>query len=164
METRLSTMERLGHAGLADPMTSSAALVLGAAAIGSGVVAGVFGAFSGFVMPALDRLAGDGGAAAMRSINVTAVRPPLMIAMFGTAAVSVAAAVVAPGASTLLGAASYLAGVVGVTVAANVPLNDRLAAGQLDWSSYRRPWTRWNSVRTAAAVASAAAFTAAVAG
>ncbi len=63
-----------------------------AAAVGAGVVAGVWFAFSGFVMAAFDRLPAAQAEDAMRAINVTALRPPLMIAMFGTAALCIAAA------------------------------------------------------------------------
>ena len=51
-----------------------------------GVNGGVFFAFSSFVMPALQRLPDAQGIAAMQSINVTAVRPPFMAVLFGTAA------------------------------------------------------------------------------
>lgn len=46
----------------------------------------------------------------------------------------------------LAGAALALLPAV-VTMAFNVPLNNRLEAG-LDWGSYRGPWTAWNHVRT----------------
>jgi uncharacterized membrane protein len=49
------------------------------AALGCGVVAGVFFAFSAFVMRALARLPAQQGIAAMQSINVTAVTAPLML-------------------------------------------------------------------------------------
>jgi uncharacterized membrane protein len=46
------------------------------------------------------------------------------------------------------GSALYLAGAIGVTIAANVPMNDALAAVQPDgagaasrWGSYRHRWT-----------------------
>lgn len=61
--------------------------------VGCGVVSGVFFAFSGFVMPALGRLPTPQAVAAMQAINVTAVTPPLMTALFGTAVVCVAIAV-----------------------------------------------------------------------
>ena len=92
------------------------------AAVGCGLVGGVLFAFSGFVMPALARLAPAQGVAAMQSINRTAVRAPLMILMFGTAAVCVGLVVWAvrgwgdaPAAWTLAGAAVYLVGTVLVT-------------------------------------------------
>ena len=48
------------------------------AAIGSGIVAGVFFAFSSFVMAALGRISPTQAVAAMNSINVTAVNPGFM--------------------------------------------------------------------------------------
>lgn len=56
------------------------------AAIGSGVVAGIFFAFSTFVMPALARLPAEQGIAAMQAINVAAPNRWFMGMMFGTAA------------------------------------------------------------------------------
>lgn len=60
----------------------------------------------------------------------------------------------------------YLVGVIGLTIAYNVPLNDALAKldpGSVDaaarWTSYVERWTRANHVRTASSLAAAAAFT-----
>lgn len=133
------------------------ALVL-AAGVGSSLVGGVFFAFSAFVLPALGRLPADEGAAAMRSINVLAVRPPLMVALFGTAIACTATGVLALRRSdgwVAAGSATYLVGVVLVTVAANVPLNDHLADHQLDFADYAQTWGRWNHVRTAAGTTAA---------
>ena len=139
-------------------------LVVSAGIVGCGVVSGVFFAFSGFVMPALGRLPASQGIAAMQAINVTAVTPPLMIALFGTAAVCLAIIVEAaltwgtPGAALrILAALLYLLGVVGVTMVCNVPRNnalDGLAPLSTEaasyWSTYLREWTAWNSVRAMA--------------
>ena len=65
----------------------------------------------------------------------------------------------------LAGAAvTYTAGVLGVTVGRNVPLNDALDAFDLKAAtatarterrhSYESPWNRWHYVRTAASVVS----------
>ncbi|MGY1813498.1 anthrone oxygenase family protein [Blastococcus sp. SYSU D00820] len=158
-------------------MTGTAVVV--AAAVGSGLVAGVFLAFSGFVMRALGSLPPAAGAAAMRAVNVAAVRPPLMTALFGTALLHVVAAIGVlaggpldrSGVLVLAGAVAYLAGLVGVTAVANVPLNDRLAAtepGSADeaasWARYTRRWTRWNTVRTVAGTVAAAAMAVSLAG
>jgi uncharacterized membrane protein len=59
-----------------------------AAALSSGLVAGVFFAFSSFVMPALGRIHPDQGIVAMQSITVTAITPAFMLALFGTAVVA----------------------------------------------------------------------------
>jgi len=143
-----------------------------ATALGCGLVAGVFFAFSSFVMPALKRLEPAQGVAAMQSINVLAVTPAFMTALFGTAAacLGLAAWTVAssgvPTTLVLAGCALYLVGTVGVTIACNVPLNNSLAtlhpqsaeAAGL-WSRYLARWTAWNHLRTVAALAAAAALT-----
>ena len=144
-----------------------------ASALGCGLVAGVFFGFSSFVMKGLARLPPAHGIAAMQSINVTAVTPPFMAALFGTALACVALAVAAPvrwGESDaiylLVGSLLYLVGCIGVTIACNVPRNDALAAVDADsaagaalWARYVPVWTAWNSVRTVASLAAAAALT-----
>ncbi|GAB2477958.1 anthrone oxygenase family protein [Jatrophihabitans fulvus] len=140
------------------------------AALGAGLVGGVFFAFSGFVMPALRRLPSADGVRAMQSINRTAVQPPLMIALFGTAAVSVAAGVRAArhldeswARWTLAAAIAYVAAGVVVTIGANVPLNDGLAAldpaaAGSQWETFLSRWTAWNHVRTVGCAAACALF------
>ncbi len=54
-------------------------------ALGCGLSAGVFFAFSSFVMPALHRLTPAQGVAAMQQINETAVGPLFMMVLFGSA-------------------------------------------------------------------------------
>jgi uncharacterized membrane protein len=143
------------------------------AALGSGIVGGVFFTFSGFVMKALARLRPPQGIAAMQSINVVAVTPPLMTALFGTALACVAIAGDAllrwrePAAMLrLVGSGVYLVGAVLVTMVYNVPRNNALAAvdpdsddGARQWARYVPGWTFWNSVRAVAAIVAAAAFT-----
>ncbi len=142
-------------------------------AIGCGLVAGVFFAFSTFVMGALRRLPPAQGIAAMQSINVVVITPAFMFALFGTAVACVGLivwAVISPGewpvAEVVAGAALYLLGTIATTMAANVPMNDRLAdlkpgdAGAATyWDEYVTRWTAWNHVRTAAALAAAAVLT-----
>ena len=86
-------------------------------ALGCGLVAGVFFAFSTFVMGALRRLPPAQGIAAMQSINVTVITPAFMIALFGTAIACLGLigwAVISPDdwpvAEVLIGAALYLVG------------------------------------------------------
>ncbi|MGH2412706.1 MAG: DUF1772 domain-containing protein [Microcystaceae cyanobacterium] len=143
------------------------------AALGCGLVAGVFFAFSTFVMPALARLQPPQGIAAMQSMIITAINPLFMIALFGTAfaclflAVSVLFKWHQPSAFYLLaGSLLYLVGAIGVTIAFNVPLNDALAIvkpdsseGAILWARYLTDWTLWNHVRTLTAIAAAALFT-----
>ena len=143
------------------------------AALGCGLVAGVFFAFSTFVMSALARLQPAQGIAAMQSINITVINPLFMTALFGTAAACIFLTLAAllkrhqPGAVyLLLGSLLYLVGTVLVTILFNVPLNDALATAKpesLDsaslWSRYLSNWTIWNHVRTVAALAASALLT-----
>src|SRR5262249_23212912 len=62
-------------------------------ALGCGLVAGAFFAFSTFVMNALVRLPPAQGIAAMQSINVAVINPLCGMAFFGTAATCVLLAV-----------------------------------------------------------------------
>ncbi len=146
------------------------------AALGCGLMAGVFFAFSTFVMKALGRLPAPQGIAAMQSINVVVINPVFMAAFLGTAvlcAVLVIASLLTwdrPGAAWLLpGGVLDLAGTFGVTMLFNVPRNNALAAADPAtaeatdlWAAYLGGWTAWNHVRTAAALAAAAALTMAI--
>jgi uncharacterized membrane protein len=143
------------------------------AALGCGLNAGVFFAFSSFVMKALARLHPAQGIAAMQSINLVAVTPAFMTALFGTAVAAVAVALwalvdwdAAVGPWLLTGGAVYLIGSIGLTVAYHVPRNDALAAVTPDdteaagrWARYLTEWTRANHLRAAASLAAAAMFT-----
>ena len=136
------------------------------AALGCGLMAGVFFAFSTFVMRALARLQPAQGIEAMQSINRTVINPWFLGVFLGTAAVCILLAGSAlwkwqqPGAVYLLaGSLPYLIGTVLVTMVFNVPMNNALenvdpasndAASQ--WASYLARWTAWNHVRTAAAL------------
>ena len=116
-----------------------------AAVLGSGLVAGIFFAFSTFVMRALGQLPENQGIAAMKSINVTVLNPWFFLAFFGTGAVCLPVAFLALGSAAgahraylLAACALYLLGCLLVTVAFNVPLNNRLASAEPDSSAQRR--------------------------
>jgi uncharacterized membrane protein len=144
-----------------------------ASAVGCGLNAGVFFAFSSFVMPALARLPSHQGIAAMNSINLLAITPVFMSAVFGTAGACLLLGVWTlmtwprPGAPYLAaGAALYLVGTILVTIVFNVPRNNALAAvhpsstdGGAVWTAYVAGWTGWNHVRTTAALLAAALLT-----
>lgn len=146
-------------------------------AIGTGLIAGLFFAFSTFIMTAFGRIDQAHGVAAMNSINQTILRSLFMPVFFGTTLTSLALAVIAlfqwdePGSSAMLaGGAIYVLGMFGCTMAANVPLNNELAAissGGAEagpvWARYLKDWTFWNHVRTLASIAACALFIAAIA-
>jgi uncharacterized membrane protein len=146
-------------------------ILAGTTAIGAALTAGVFFGFSWLVMPALDKVAQAGAIAAMQEINRIAVRCALMPLMFGTALLCVAAAVACLRADRTIAAigiaaaAIYLIGVIGVTICANVPLNDQLArlsaaaAAPDAWQAYSAPWTQWNTVRAVAGAIASGCFT-----
>ncbi|MEG6510252.1 anthrone oxygenase family protein [Methyloligella sp. 2.7D] len=148
-------------------------LILTIAAIcGSALVAGIFFAFSTFVMAALSRLPAPQGIAAMQAINVTVLNPWFFGVFFGTAVLALVLLIYAlfnwsmAGAGFLLaGALLYLVGTILVTVVFNVPLNERLAArapesgdGAELWTHYLSRWTAWNHVRTLAPLLAAICF------
>ena len=156
---------------------SSALFVLALlAALGCGLIGGVFFAFSTFVMRALARLPASCGIAAMQSINVVVINPVFMAAFLGTVLISIATVPFAlsewrPASAYLVaGSALYVIGTFGVTMVCNVPRNNRLAALTANdpgsaphWSAYVQSWTAWNHVRTAAALLAAACFSIALA-
>jgi uncharacterized membrane protein len=130
----------------------------------------VFFAFSTFVMKALAQLPAAQRVAAMQRINVVVLNPPFLGVFMGATVLPAGCAVAAflpwstPRSSWLLCAGLlYLAGSFFVTVAFNVPRNERLARlgaespeGAAYWAVYLREWSRWNHLRTAALLASAA--------
>lgn len=143
-----------------------------AAVLGCGLIAGVFFAFSAFVMNALGRLPAAQGIAAMQSINVAVINPWFLGVFLGAAAVCAVLAVASltswRSASIwlLAGSLLYLGGALLVTLVCNVPRNDALAAvnpASADaatlWASYLATWTAWNHVRTVASLAAAAFLT-----
>ncbi len=147
------------------------------AAVGSGVVAGIWFAFSNFVMAALARLPAEPGSAAMRAINESVLNPGFFLLFFGTGAASLALAVWSvmgwerSGSGWVaLGSVLYLVGSIGVTGVRNVPLNDALAAAEPGsaaagerWTQFLESWTFWNHVRCAGTAAAAVAFSLALA-
>ncbi|NUV55568.1 DUF1772 domain-containing protein [Streptomyces coelicolor] len=146
--------------------------------LGTGLVAGVFCAFSTFVMRGLAALPAARGAAAMQAVNVAAVRPPFMAVFLGTTVLSAVLTVVTlvtwpdQGAvASVVGGVLFLCGSFGLTVAANIPRNERLARLDADgaeaaayWPEYVRGWTRWNHVRAVASAGSALAYLLALTG
>jgi uncharacterized membrane protein len=144
-----------------------------AAAVGAGINGGVFFAFSTFVMKALRDLPARDGLMAMQKINKAAPSPLFMIALFGTAGLSIVVGIDGlrhwhdpGGPARALAAGCFLLGIA-LTVAYHVPRNNALAA--LDpnaagsgaaWTRYASAWTGWNHVRTLASIASAVLFTA----
>ena len=142
------------------------------AALGSGLIAGVFFAFSAFVLTALSRLPDQGGIAAMQAITAAIKNPLFLIVFFGMAALASLLGIAAPlrwsepGALYLLiGSLLYLNFPFAVTLMKNLPLNNKLAAikpgsaeGTRVWSEFRAAWGLWNHVRWIGALGASASF------
>lgn len=146
-------------------------------ALGCGLVAGFFWAFSVCVMRALRNLPPAQGIAAMQSINVVVINPWFLAVFLGTVAASVVALIASstggwagPGSAwTTTGSVLYVIGAFGVTMLFNVPKNNALAklapdsgAAATFWVGYLSRWTWWNHVRAVAALAAAVCFTVAL--
>jgi uncharacterized membrane protein len=139
------------------------------AALGCGLMAGFFFAFSACVMRALGRLPAHEGIAAMQSINLAVLNRWFLGVFFGTAAAcAVVAAANIRDFYLVAGGVLYLIGTFLVTMVFNVPRNNALARvvprsaeGERLWAGYLVGWTAWNHVRTIAALAAAASLTAA---
>lgn len=148
------------------------AALLIVAAVGSGMMGGLFFIFSNTIMAAFDRLPGGTGVLAMQRINEVILNSLFFLVFFGTGALCVVLLIFyvthldQPAAVLVcLGALLYVVGSIGVTMVYNVPLNNKLAAVPATatdlvarWQAYRVPWTQWNHVRTIACVLPAAAF------
>jgi uncharacterized membrane protein len=135
-------------------------------ALGCGLIAGVFFAFSTFVMKALARLPAPQGIAAMQSINVAAINPWFMGAFLGTAVICALLAGTAlvhwqrPASPYLFaGSMLYLLGSVLITITCNVPRNNALANGPAVWTHFVAEWSAWNHVRTIASFLATGSFT-----
>jgi uncharacterized membrane protein len=139
-------------------------------ALGCALVAGIFLAFSSFVMAALGRLPAEQGIAAMQSINVTVLNPLFLGLFFGTGLLSVGLIAggifrwpASEGLCLIAAGLLYLVGSLLVTMIFNVPLNQAVAKvapaspeGAVFWRRYLIDWTLWNHVRTVCSALAAA--------
>ena len=145
------------------------ALPLIIASLGAGLMAGVYFAFSTFIMRSLNQLGAVQAANAMNAINEVILRSWFMTLFFGTTLLYAVLAGFAVFNADLAGrwwifAAGliYVVGMFMCTALFNVPLNNRLAAASDDsvktetWKHYFIYWTRWNHMRAVCSLVSAA--------
>lgn len=132
-----------------------------------GLVAGVFLAFSDFVMPSLLASKPAAGSEAMQVINRKVYASIFIVLLVGlipvTAVVGGLAYLFLEGAAALwlmVGGAIYFAGVFLASMVGNIPMNRRLEAmpqggaeAQAYWPSYVRGWQIWNHMRTVSSFA-----------
>lgn len=143
-----------------------------AAALITALIAGVFLAFSDFVMRSLRAATPTAGIQSMQIINREVYSSVFLFWLLAMAPVSLglagfAAAFMSGPAQPwfIAGGLTYFVGTFLVTILGNVPMNRRLdlmvpgaVATQDYWRTYATFWTLWNHVRTAAAAIASAAF------
>ena len=133
-----------------------------------GLMAGLFYAYSGSVMPGMRQASDRAAVEVMQRINV-AIQNPLFIVLFLGSLVLTGIAVVQNSGTSevfvpLLIALLLYAATLLVTFAINIPLNNRLNAAGLGekaegkggndgdpsavWAAFFPRWVRWNVVRT----------------
>lgn len=134
----------------------------------SGLIAGLFYAYSCSVNEGLSRLPDAEYLRAMQSINRVILNGLFMVSFLGTLAilpllawVKAAKPVEADFYLVLAAALLYLIAVFGVTLVKNVPLNEMLdkfnieASSASEWAALRQrfeaPWNNWHQVRSIAA-------------
>lgn len=135
------------------------------AAVGTGVMAGVFFAFSTSVMKALAKLPAPQAIGAMQAMNVAIVNPLFVLLLLGSTLSCLGLLVSAPFAGLphtglrVAGSLVFLIGAIGVTAVVNIGMNNALAvvdansaAGAHTWADYLSRWTLFNHVRTACSV------------
>ncbi|MEO3754500.1 anthrone oxygenase family protein [Streptomyces sp. B6B3] len=144
-------------------MTNLTALTATLTLLLTGLMAGVFFAFSVSVMLGLDAVDPGRAVAAMQSINDRIQNPVFLVAFVGvpvaagaTGGLLLALGHRGAGVAFLLAAGVYVFGAFLPTMVVNVPMNDTLnAAGTPDspehaarlWADFSPRWTAWNTAR-----------------
>ena len=153
MEVRFRAMDRLGRwrsdGGMNEILETFRAPVLLAATLAAGLQAGTYYAWASGVMPGLARTDDKTFVETMTNVNVAIVNPVFMLTFLGAPALAAAAVATTSGSARAWAIAGLVLaiGTVVVTGAANVPLNDALAAGG-SRADFETVWVRWNVVRT----------------
>jgi uncharacterized membrane protein len=138
------------------------------AALSVGVMAGIYFAFSVFVLQALDAAGRPVAMAAMQSINRVILKSPFLPLFFASSLACLSLVIsgvmlwgTAGTWQMVSGGALYLIGMLLVTIIGNVPLNNALEAtdasgpeGEAMWRRYRQRWLPWNHVRTVSCMVS----------
>ena len=153
------------------------ALLLGGATLATGLVAGVFYAYSVSVDPGLAAQSDASYVATMQEINERIQNPLFFASFFGAVLLPLAALVVhlprlRSGRFLLISLAClfYIGGGFLLTAFVNVPMNDQLATVDPEAparilsrarEAYEGPWDFWNGVRTIFSTLSFVALTAA---
>jgi uncharacterized membrane protein len=125
-----------------------------AGAVGAGLMAGLYFAYSNNVMPALRKLPTEQGALAMQHINRDIQNPLFMVVFMGStvlaAAIAISTAWTWDDGSPVLrlaGGALFVVGNFLLTIGFHVPRNDKLDKSAAFWSTFLDEWVPANHVR-----------------
>lgn len=130
---------------------------LWAAVLSTGLMAGMYCAFSVFIMAAFKTIPDTSAVIAMNAINKVIVKSAFIPVFFGSSLLAIALVFLAlddeRAGLILFAGGVYILGMLLCTVLFNVPLNNRLLGASFDnqaavWRNYVIQWTRWNHVRS----------------
>ena len=138
-----------------------------AATITTGLMAGIFFAFTFSVMPGLARTEDRTFVESMQRINVAIVNPWFIFCFVGALVLSLLTAALHVRDAVLTWAAAgfaLYAATLAITFRFNIPLNNALDASPLDdarqaRASFEVPWGRWNVVRVVTSIGAFACLT-----
>jgi uncharacterized membrane protein len=146
------------------PSMNVASVSLALAVISTALITGLFYGYSCSVNPGLARLSDNAYLAAMQNINRAIQNPLFFSSFFGALLLLPVAAFfnyqIRPARCYLLLVATlvYAAGVIGITVACNIPFNNTLDSLSLNGISapeakaarlaFEGSWNKWHAVRT----------------
>ena len=130
---------------------------LWAAVLSTGLMAGIYFAFSVFIMSAFKTIPDISAAIAMNAINKVILKSAFMPVFFGSSLLAIVLVLLALDDERvgliMLAGGVYILGMLLCTVLFNVPLNNRLLKASFEnqpavWRNYVIEWTRWNHVRS----------------
>lgn len=142
----------------------------------SGIMAGLFFAYSVSVVLAFDTLSASAYTTVMKSINEVILNAAFGVTFVGAAVVPIVSAAIVflsgdwtaqHGQLFVVGVVIYVIGTVAVTMVIHIPMNEYIATWSTvsppdDWATVRTRWALWNHVRTIAAVISFVLYLAAI--
>jgi uncharacterized membrane protein len=142
-------------------------VVLVAALVAAGLIAGLFYAYACSVMPGLARGDDRTFVEGMRGINIAIVNPVFLLTFLGAPLLAGVAVFLNPGPRPwVIAGFVLLVAMVVITGVVNIPLNNALDSGGDDYAAVRAAfettWVRWNVLRALVSTAGFGCLVAAV--
>jgi uncharacterized membrane protein len=142
-------------------------VVLVAALVTAGLLAGLFYAYACSVMPGLARGDDKTFVEGMRGINIAIVNPVFLLTFLGAPLLAGVAVFLTPGPRLwVIAGFVFLVAVVVLTGVVHIPLNNALDSGGDDYAALRArfetTWVRWNVLRALSSTAGFGCLVAAV--